>query len=616
MKQNKNRLSYQSQLSRHSHDVSAGYTASLTTGPIVPQYFHILGPGDTIYCQPKMFARLQDVVTAFFGEVDVHLDAFFVPLQMMYTPFGQVFAQTNDYISNVFNPAQQGEKSSKFPLINLGSNCPWLPNWNNSTVRTGHLDCKGRETMRLFSALDINPYWVFSSVIRNNTSPDYSGSFLENSLTANPQISPWVFTAYQCIYQKYYRNDELEKLDVGAYNFDTQFNQVGIFEENVVTLRYHQRPSDYFTETRVSPMFSAVNNIANRPNGGFPSDGSSPSEEINKVLDYLGPSSAFYGNQSFLSANQDITASNSFVRVSETSRINPYSATYDYLNTANIRALFAIDKFARIYGRADKTYDAQVLAHFGIEIPHDVKHDLTHIKHYHIAIQSDPIYGTANTVNSDNNIVSSLGQVGGQANGTLNGEQLKFTAPVHGVFMIVAYALSKPRYYGTFSKLHLLSDRLSFPIPEFDKLGAQPLYAFEHSIKNLGSNFDVRSGWQNRYQQFKKKYNRISPNYQQTLYTLGDSKFNLFAPYVISRSPFDTTLGSSLKESSSFIPAFYFFELPTSLNTVMAVEYQYTWSDDYWNAPHLVMQSDPIITEFFADAKVVSWMSETGEPDL
>ena len=30
-----------------------------------------------------------------------------------------------------------------------------------------------------------------------------------------------------------------------------------------------------------------------------------------------------------------------------------------------------------ITGRTKKNYDAQVLAHFGVNVPHDVKHDIT-----------------------------------------------------------------------------------------------------------------------------------------------------------------------------------------------------------------------------------------------
>ena len=99
----KNRLDFQAQLSRHSHDISGGYSSTLTTGPIVPQYFHILGPGDTIYFDTHMLVRMQDVITAFLGEIDFHIDAWFVPLQMMYTPFGQIYAQTDDFISSNFD---------------------------------------------------------------------------------------------------------------------------------------------------------------------------------------------------------------------------------------------------------------------------------------------------------------------------------------------------------------------------------------------------------------------------------------------------------------------------------------------------------------------------------
>ena len=116
----KNRLDFRAQLSRHTHDVSAGYSSSLTTGPIVPQYYHVLNPGDTLYFDVHMFTRMQDVVTAFLGEVDVHLDAFFVPLQMLYTPFGQIYSQTDDFISSKFDLTDiSSDRLQDFPVIPL-----------------------------------------------------------------------------------------------------------------------------------------------------------------------------------------------------------------------------------------------------------------------------------------------------------------------------------------------------------------------------------------------------------------------------------------------------------------------------------------------------------------
>ena len=87
MVKNKNRLGFEAQLSRHPHHMPAAYSASLSTGMIIPQWFDIAQAGDTYKMHPKMFARLQNVQTAFLGEVDINIKFFFVPLQMLYTPF-------------------------------------------------------------------------------------------------------------------------------------------------------------------------------------------------------------------------------------------------------------------------------------------------------------------------------------------------------------------------------------------------------------------------------------------------------------------------------------------------------------------------------------------------
>ena len=43
--------------------------------------------------------------------------------------------------------------------------------------------------------------------------------------------------------------------------------------------------------------------------------------------------------------------------------------------------MFANEKLAMITGRTRKNYDSQVLAHYGVSVPHDVKHDITMIHH-------------------------------------------------------------------------------------------------------------------------------------------------------------------------------------------------------------------------------------------
>lgn len=183
----KNRLDYQAQLSRHSHDISAGYTAQLAPGILVPQFFHVLGPGDTIYYSNHMFARLQDVVTAFLGEIDIHIDSFFVPLQMLYTPFGQIFAQTDDLISSVFVTQQGPSPLDIFPILDLDTSVGQALDVTISDY-VGY-ESQGKSCARLFDALNLNPLCVCSAIQATNAGYQ-STTMVDNQLCHNPNISP------------------------------------------------------------------------------------------------------------------------------------------------------------------------------------------------------------------------------------------------------------------------------------------------------------------------------------------------------------------------------------------------------------------------------------------
>lgn len=615
----KNRLDYQAQLSRHSHDVSAGYAASIVPGAYIPQYFDILGPGDSIYYRTHMFARMQDVVTAFLGEVDLHIDYFFVPLQMIYTPFGQVFAQTNDFITSLYASMPA---TDSFPTLEMGT-------FDNTVAysanNTPEFECNGKKVMRVLDAFDMNPLAVIHSSQATASGYTKPSSAYSDTNCYNPPVAPWIPCAYHAIFQKYYRNDSLEKLNVSAYNVDQYYaSSSPVVDSRFFQLEWAYRPSDYFTDIRVSPIASAVNQLGQSEQ--FPIDGGNLTDVIYKVEEFLAPEASTYRVASSQSRiNQ--SGSKSFEITSTTNRTiqssNPTASLY--LNAQNIRTLFAVDKFARIYGRADKTYDDQILAHFGIEIPHDIKHDLTHLKHYHMVIQSDPIYGTANVGTSDDTgFISTIGQVGGQGQASLDTDQEKFTAPVHGVFMAIAYVVTKPRYTETFSKLHLCTNRLSLPIPEYDKLGSQPVYRFEGSryflqpTDSYSHDFRAsRCGWQNRYEQFKRKYNRASLIYEDPRageWTLVEGQSNIYAPWVISHQPY--FVDTNALATSEFVDPIKFFENPHSLDGVMVRPYVSGWSNEWYTSPWLAFQSDPILTDFMCFAKKVSWMSETGEPDL
>lgn len=588
--------SFTAHLSRHSHDVNCGFTSTLAPSLIVPQYFDILQPGDSVYYKTHAFARLQDIVTAFFGEVQVHIDYFFVPLTMLYTPFGSQLMQTNDELSSAISYGDIPDEE-KFPLLNVFSSIAELGISEQSEPNT---ECIGKSLVRLLDALDANPYIVFNPAF-NHDLP--ASTPLPVGYASHPKISPWLFAAYQAIYQDYFRNDNLERRDVGSFNFDHCYDTTEFHDIRFLMLHRSYRVSDYFTDIKVSPIASSVNRMSYQ-------DESFAGDVLTNIENYLG----------FADEKPNIIGE--FRSNYGSNWLSTDSAPVsDTLNAANIRSLFAVEKYCRIWGRADKTYDDQILAHFGYKVPHDVKHQLTHLKHYKMVLQSDPVFAT--TAYSSDDGQQSLGQVGGQCSGALNSDGEKFTAPVHGVFMCVAHVSSIPRYFGTFSKLHNLSSIHDFPMPEYDKLGMQPFYAYECMRGQFNDSDDalsVRLGWQYRYQQFKKKYNRVSVAFSGG-YLSNELTSNVYSPWVLSQIPFPLRENENYPSDpwfsrSQFLPYTSFKQSPYDLNNIMVVPYDGRWSNDYYASPWLMFQTDPVIFEFKCDCKKVSWMSETGEPDL
>ena len=192
----KNRLDYTANLGRHSHDVSQGYTSSIAPGCLVPQYFDILQPNDKIFYKTHMFTRFQDVPTAFLGEIDMHIDYFFVPLQMIYTLFGQVFAQTDDVISSFYD-LHSHQHLDNLPILNLTTLCDdetFADDTIQSKCLYNDVDCVGKGMFRLLDALDYNA---------NVYNYYYARQIQDYDVPLMTFVGfPAALAAYQAIYQK------------------------------------------------------------------------------------------------------------------------------------------------------------------------------------------------------------------------------------------------------------------------------------------------------------------------------------------------------------------------------------------------------------------------------
>lgn len=581
-------------LSRTGFDMSQEFAFTSSVGMCLPTYQDFLNVGESVHFSGDMIIRTQPLVTASMCDIDIYLDWFFVPASMLFTLWPSKRWQTNDFVSDFYDQGDtlsdklpvfniQGYLSQddySVPVNNLYSNSPW----------DASFECLGKSHFRLANHLGFNPYGIFNGDGTAKT---------EYASQDNPNVFPLFALAYQCIWQDYFRlpvDDYVRRrmsfnIDSYAFLADPAFDT----SKSLFQLNYRPRNMDYFTSVKASPLFSSVNSFSD----GF-EDVAAVLSNVNNYLDtrsvFTGKSDGEMEPVNARDATQTVMTSN--------------AAT---LSTGSIRNIFAVEKLLRVTGRAKKDYDSQVLAHFGFKVPHDVKHELTHIKQQHAILHIGEVISTSDTYSEGSG--SALGAIGGKGYGVISAPKKpwSFTAPVDGVFMCIFSSAPRQRYFGTFDKQNVLTDRLSFYQPEFDKLGMQPLWAYE--AFGFHPNYvQERFGWQYRYEQWKRKYNRVSEAFAAPDKYSGTVNQNV--SWVNGTRPFGTAFATPLTPSSIGSNGKGLFVSPMDINQIMVVPYTPEWSDTYKQNAPTMFYTDPFINAFRANVKKVSTMSSFGESDL
>lgn len=199
-----------------------------------------------------------------------------------------------------------------------------------------------------------------------------------------------------------------------------------------------------------------------------------------------------------------------------------------------------------VTNRARKNYDAQTLAHFGVDVPHDVKHEISHLASDVFTLSINELVSTADTKQTSDGKTSgaALGEYFGKGLAGKVTKKVHFTAPCHGVLMTTFTCIPRFDYLVQFMKENFIQGRLDFFVPEYDDLGMQPVYRYEtcrvsgttsYSSTILSRNwaYDIQ-GWQYRYEQFKRKFNRATPAFSS-----GIDSSSPYSAWALTRRPFD-----------------------------------------------------------------------------
>ena len=593
MSKNNFRPDYQAKLPKTDHNLSQRVVFTSSVGHLLPVYHTILNPSENIKMDLDIFTRTQPLVSAAFLDVTENVDVFFIPFDKMLTSFGNKVYDNTDYLSSML----AGDETLNFPKFRLmastsdgGSPAKYYNLYIDEVInQSDNGDVNARiSAIRLFNHLHYNPR-IFLS--------DSSHGVATSGTLLMPAVFPYALLAYHAIYYDFFSLQDYEKREVKNYNFDyLTFAGSSNYHTSFVKLHYVPYEFDYFQNSFVSPLLSSKNLLTSFDNTTF-------RDSMRLYLSFSGVHSADkFG---------DVTTSQGdFSQV--------VSDESGLLGTNQLRANFAMEKYLRVLGKADKTYDAQVLAHFGFKVPTDVKHSVQHIGHFESEIHIGEVVSTAQTVDADATTGASLGEIAGKGYGANKRDKVvDFTAPCHGVLMAVYYAKPK-RIYSTygFDKINMFTGPESLWNPEFDALGAQPVFRGELLFNGWSFDSEIQA-WQNRFQEFKQKYDWASlafhdPNGSQPSPS-GYYGFNDWTSWINGQVPFKLDRYGSIDPDLNYKGRLV---QPTDLNRLFTVPFVATWNETYRNNLHLIFQGDPLMHDLKFHVTLWSPMSKTGEPRM
>ena len=587
MAQSDARFGYRADLKRDDHDLSQRLGFTTSTGMLSPIWFDFATPGDAYYIQHDMpLLRSQNLAAPAMIDVKVHFETFFVPLQMIYQPSENTIFSLKNLQSNNFNSSNL--RNNSFPLFDYSG---FITTATGSTW--GQTDVHA-DAFRLADLMGLCP-----------------DNFTDVNYTYQHQTKyaffPWQLLAYHTIYQYYYRLDDKTNFDNSCCNWDSAYDSAQPVGSSMIDMMFiHQRPwdFDYFTSIYRSPIVSNFNTQSSVPQGVY----SDLSQKAGSFDVWTTPRD-IDGNSGSL-ANNSISNFGITLNSSQPSDFTGQNA-FKSVNTAIIRQMFANEKLAMITGRTRKNYDSQVLAHYGVTVPHDVKHDITMIHHDIYDLNVQEVTSLAGT--SD----ATLGELAGKSYSAGNGKKFKFTAPCHGVMMTIFSVEPKRRYIGGFDKINMVADSFDLPTPEFDRLGNQPMFRYEvgyHTTQTPGSPADTDIiGWKERYYQFKRKHDKAT-----IAFDIFGQGSNAYSAYMLAARPLTSPMTFNVQNpansDSFYIPR-------NAFDNVCLLPFAYGWkvagqeSNEDWNkTPWLVYARDPFIINSFVKCKKISWMSKDGEP--
>lgn len=420
-----------------THDVKM----SGKMGNLMPTMVVECVPGDVMTCGSDIFMRFAPLQAPIMHRVDAYVHTFFVPSRILWENWEK-------FITN--------QDTGGFPQITIN-------------------DALTADQQRLLDYMGVPPVPNGGNAANINALP---------------------FAAYQCIYNEYYRDQNL--VPEVNYQLTDGINPTGTF----LDIRKRSYEHDYFT---ASLPFAQKGGAVDIPLG-----------EITLNQDWLSDGQAPKMNDGFgIAGDGDVVQGGGEVRMSNG---GPNPAAYDPDGTLEVqpttindlRRAMRLQEWLERNARGGTRYIENILAHFGVR-----SSDKRLQRPEYITGTKTPvtISEVLNTASIDGELPQ--GNMAGKGVSYGSGAYKSYRVEEHGYIISIMSVMPKPAYQQGIPKWFLKNDPLQFYWPSFAHIGEQEVQNQE--LYAYTNNAEETFGYIPRYAEYKYMPNRVAGDFRTTL---------------------------------------------------------------------------------------------------
>lgn len=560
-------------IGRNAFDLSHRSVFTANFGELLPCCcIETVPSNDEIIIRPADLVRAMPLATSPFLRAKQHIDFWFVPYSALWSRF-------NEFMVDRDEPASSALKAKTYlPYVSLEAFRSLIDDINVDQYK----DIVGR------------PYVYGANKLLNLLGYGVADGYVGDDNDVVPKVNIFRLCAYNYIWYKEYRQqyydsgmhlmpslalspsavarlwnlDECECDQVDNADVESEFGLATL--RAMTQLRYRCYKKDLFTGLMPSQQYGDVSVI----------QGSLVGTQGVLTFDYedLPPTGINFSEN----------------RPAELLS-NDFSELYlrnTGISVLDLRKAEAVQRWRENALRAGNQVEDNFEAHYGTKPrSHMIQHP-TFIGSYDAPLNIGDVVSTAQTGEGEN---QALGDIAGKGLSSVNGNKITFKTNDFGVIIGMFSLLPETEYNGTgIDRMNQLLEREDFFIPEYERLGLEPVDAFTFYAGYHGEPSDRKGilGFAPRYWGYKQKLDRCYGELQHTIYKTG-----MFAHWCSPKDDVEQAI-RSMQNNGVF---------PLSLLYVNPAVFDINFNVSVANA-------DQFLVDMFNEVTAIRGMSVSGMP--